>query len=158
MISALSAKQLYDFVPLSDSYLALSHMHNCNEYFCPVYLYILYFIYIFATILEMYLPRNAIQKVHGKKPNNFVKLLNELSINPFLQYFGAGGKGRGARREILLAFSRSVAQLQTVKRNMVCWQKEKVHVFLQLGTILCRIISLRIHNKQWAFSNIFRTQ
>lgn len=120
MISALSAKQLYDFVPLFDSYLALSHMHNCNEYFCPVYLYILYFSYIFATTLEMYLPRNAVQKVHGKKTNNFVKLLNELSINLFLQYFGAGGKGRGARREILLAFGRSVAQLQTVKRNMVC--------------------------------------
>lgn len=41
MISALSAKQLYDFVPLFDSYLAVSSVHNCNEYFLPVYVYIL---------------------------------------------------------------------------------------------------------------------
>lgn len=41
MISALSAKQLYDFVPLFDSYLAVSPVHNCNEYFWPVYVYIL---------------------------------------------------------------------------------------------------------------------
>lgn len=31
MISALSAKQLYDFVPLFDSYLALSPGHNYNK-------------------------------------------------------------------------------------------------------------------------------
>lgn len=67
MVSALSAKQLYDFVPLFDSYLALSPVQNCNEYFCPVYVCILYFIYIFAITLEMYLARNMVQKVHGKK-------------------------------------------------------------------------------------------
>lgn len=93
-----------------------------------------------------------------KNPNNFVKLLNELGINLFLQHFGAGGKGRGSRREILLVFVGSVAQLQTMKRNMVCWQKEKAHVFLQLVTILFRIVCLRIHNKQWAFSNVFRIE
>lgn len=49
-ISALRAKQLYDFVPLFDSSLALSHMHNCNEYFCPVYVYILYFIHFFLLL------------------------------------------------------------------------------------------------------------
>lgn len=54
----------------------------------------------------MYLPRSVVQKVHGKKPqtNNFVKLLNKLSINLFLQYFGVRSKGRGARKEILLFF------------------------------------------------------
>lgn len=31
MISALSAKQLYDFVPLFDSYLALGPGHNYNK-------------------------------------------------------------------------------------------------------------------------------
>lgn len=66
MISALSAKQLYDFVPLFDSYLALCLVHNYNEFFCPVYVYVLFFIYIFAITLEMYLPRNMIQKVLGK--------------------------------------------------------------------------------------------
>lgn len=41
MISVWSAKQVYDVVPLFDSYLALSHVHNSNKYFCPVYVYIL---------------------------------------------------------------------------------------------------------------------
>lgn len=59
---------------------------------------------------------------------------------------------------MLLVFFGSVAQLQTMKRNMVCWQKEKAHVFLQLVTILCRIVCLCIHNKEWAFSNIFRIE
>jgi len=67
MIPAFSAKQLYDFVPLFDSYLALSPVHNCNEYFCPLYVYILYFIYIFDITLEICIPRNMVQKVHGKK-------------------------------------------------------------------------------------------
>lgn len=117
MISASRAKQLYDFLPLFDRYLALSHMHHCSDYFCPVYVYILYLIYIFAITLEIYLPRNVVWKVHGKKPNNFIKLLNKLSVNPFLPGYS---KGRGARREILLAFIGSVAQLQTMKRNMIC--------------------------------------
>lgn len=55
----------------------------------------------------MYLPRNVVQKVHGKKKNptnNFVKLLNKLSINLFLRCFGVGSTGRGTRKEILLVF------------------------------------------------------
>lgn len=84
-----------------------------------------------------------------KKTNKFVKLLNELSINLFLQYFGAG--------EIRLVFIGSGAQLRTRKRNLVCWQKKTAHVFLHLVTILRRIVCLFIHNKRWAFSSIFRT-
>jgi len=48
MISASSAKQLYDVVPLFDSFLALSHMHSSNKYFCPVYVSILYLVHVFT--------------------------------------------------------------------------------------------------------------
>lgn len=41
MISVWSAEQLYDVVVLFDSYLARSHVHNSNKYFCSVYVYIL---------------------------------------------------------------------------------------------------------------------
>lgn len=41
MISVWSAEQLYDVVVLFDSYLARSHVHNSNKYFCSVYVCIL---------------------------------------------------------------------------------------------------------------------
>lgn len=65
MISALSAKQLYDVVPLFDSFLALSHMHSSNKYSCPVYVCILYLVYVFTIALEICLPKNVVPKMYG---------------------------------------------------------------------------------------------
>lgn len=72
--------------------------------------------------------------------------------------WGQQGKQRWASRKILLGLVGSVAQLQAMKRNMVCWQEEKAHVFLQLVTILSRIVCVCIDHKQWAFSYLFRTE
>lgn len=99
VISASSAKQLYDFVPLFDSYLALSPVHNCSGCFCPVYAYILCFIYSFAITLGMYLPRNGVQK--------YVLRIAQLWVQ-FLQYLEWRGKGRGARGAVLLVLVGSV--------------------------------------------------
>lgn len=122
MVAALSAKQLYDFVPLFDSYLALSPAHNCSGYFCPVYAYILCFIYSFAITLGMYLPRNVVQKYMLRKSHTFG--FNSFSI------WSGGVKEEGPEGKYCWFSSVQWHSCKLRKGACVCWPKERSQVFL----------------------------